>query len=194
MLEYLYISKWIGGLVVRIELKTRLWQLTICLSGKSPDSSHNCLFICKMTLWNSLRINFDLICYIYMIPGGSDGKASAYNVRDPSLIPGSGRSPGEGNGNPFQYSCLENPTDRRVWSAIVHGVTKSQTWLKWLSTADILTEIISFDNFLSFFLSCTETWKSVLQIIVKLRICDRGWDGWIISSTQWTWVWANSRR
>ena len=44
-------------------------------------------------------------------PGGSDGKASAYNVGDPGAIPGSGRSPGEGIGNPLQYSCLENPID-----------------------------------------------------------------------------------
>ena len=44
-------------------------------------------------------------------PGGSDGKASAYNAGDPGSIPGSGRSPGEGNGNPLQYACLENPMD-----------------------------------------------------------------------------------
>ena len=44
-------------------------------------------------------------------PGGSEGKVSAYNIRHPSLIPGSGISPGEGNGNPLQYSCLENPMD-----------------------------------------------------------------------------------
>ena len=49
------------------------------------------------------------------LPGGSDGKASAYNVGDPGSIPGSGRSPGEGNGNPLQYFCLENPMDRRAW-------------------------------------------------------------------------------
>ena len=48
-------------------------------------------------------------------PGGSDGKASAYNAGDPGSIPGSGRSPGEGNGNPFQYSCLENPMEGRAW-------------------------------------------------------------------------------
>ena len=47
-------------------------------------------------------------------PRGSHGKASAYNVGDPDLIPGSGRSTGEGNGNPLQYSCLENPMDRGV--------------------------------------------------------------------------------
>ena len=48
-------------------------------------------------------------------PGDSDGKASAYNVGDLGSIPHSGRSPGEGNGNPLQYSCLENPTDRGAW-------------------------------------------------------------------------------
>ena len=47
-------------------------------------------------------------------PGGSDGKASAYNVGDPGSIPGSGRSPEEGYGNPLEYSCLENPTDGGV--------------------------------------------------------------------------------
>ena len=48
-------------------------------------------------------------------PGGSDGKASACNMGDPGLIPGLGRSAGEGNGNPLQYSCLENPTDGGAW-------------------------------------------------------------------------------
>ena len=48
-------------------------------------------------------------------PGGSDGKAFAYKAGDLGLIPGSERSPGEGNGNPLQYSCLENPMDRGAW-------------------------------------------------------------------------------
>ena len=48
-------------------------------------------------------------------PGGSDGKEVAYDAGDPGLIPGSGRSPGEGLGNPLQYSCLENPMDRGAW-------------------------------------------------------------------------------
>ena len=60
-------------------------------------------------------------------PGGSDGKKSACNVGNPGLIPGLGRSPGEGNGNPLQYSCLEDPMDRGAWWATVHGVTKSWT-------------------------------------------------------------------
>ena len=67
-------------------------------------------------------------------PDGSDGKESACNAGDPGLIPGLGRSPGEGNGNPLQYSCLENPMDRGAWQAIVHGVTNSQTRLKRLGT------------------------------------------------------------
>ena len=62
-------------------------------------------------------------------PGGSDGKVSVYNVGDPGSIPGSGRSPGEGNGNPLQYSCLENSMDRGSWQATVHGVAKSWTRL-----------------------------------------------------------------
>ena len=62
-------------------------------------------------------------------PGGSDSKQSACNVRDLDLIPGLGRSPGEGNGDPLQYSHLENSMDRGAWWAIVHEVTKSQTWL-----------------------------------------------------------------
>ena len=62
-------------------------------------------------------------------PGGSEVKASAYIVGDLGLIPGSGRSPGEGNGNTLQYSCLENPMDGGAWWATVHGVAKSQTRL-----------------------------------------------------------------
>ena len=58
---------------------------------------------------------------------GSDGKASAYNVGDLGSIPGSGRSPGKGNDNPLQYSCLENSTDRGPWQATIHRVPKSQT-------------------------------------------------------------------
>ena len=60
-------------------------------------------------------------------PGGSDGKASAYNAGDPGSIPGLERSSGEGNGDPLQYSCLENPMDGGAWYATVHGVAKSWT-------------------------------------------------------------------
>ena len=62
-------------------------------------------------------------------PGGSVGKESACNAGYPGLIPGLGKSPGERNGNPFQYFCLENPMDRGAWWATVHVVAKSQTQL-----------------------------------------------------------------
>ena len=62
-------------------------------------------------------------------PGGSEDKASACNVGDPGSIPGLGRSPGEGNGNPLQYSCLENPMYGGAWRATVHRVANSRTRL-----------------------------------------------------------------
>ena len=84
-----------------------------------------CIFI-----YVYIYINYNFLkCYImytliYLIyrgfPGGSEGKESACNVGDPGSIPGSGRSPGEGNGNPLQYSCLENAMDRGAWWATAH--------------------------------------------------------------------------
>ena len=62
-------------------------------------------------------------------PGSSAGEESAYEEADLGSIPGSGRSPGEGNGNPLQYSCLENCMDRGAWQATAHGVAKSWTRL-----------------------------------------------------------------
>ena len=75
---------------------------SVCLSLKLNNIIYNI----------SAHINPYAQYFIIWYPGGSDGKASAYNVGDPGSIPGSGRSPGEGNGNPLQYSCLENPMDR----------------------------------------------------------------------------------
>ena len=68
-------------------------------------------------LYNDLKIIFILT----WVPGGSDGKESACSAGDLGSIPGLGRSSGEGNGNPLQYSCLENPISRGAWQAIVHG-------------------------------------------------------------------------
>ena len=83
--------------------------------------------------------NFQIISYLFSssqmvhflkdFPGGSDRKASVYNAGDLGLIPGLGRSPGEGNGNPLQYCCLANPMDRGAWQATAHGVTESRTRL-----------------------------------------------------------------
>ena len=74
-------------------------------------------------------------------PGSSDAKASAYNTGDPGSIPGSGRTPGEGNGTPLQYSCLENSVGRGAWQAPVDGVTRSQTPLSNQARAFIETSI-----------------------------------------------------
>ena len=65
-----------------------------------------------------------MLTWILGFPGGSVGKESACHAGDPVSIPGLGRPPGEGNGNPLQYSYLENPMDRGVWQATVHGVTR----------------------------------------------------------------------
>ena len=73
--------------------------------------------------------HFEKLATICGFPGGSEVKASACNMGDLGSIPGPGRSPGEGNGNPFQYSCLENPMDGGGWWATLHGVAKSRTQL-----------------------------------------------------------------
>ena len=74
----------------------------------------------------------------YFAQFSSDGKASAYSVGDPGLIPGSGRSFGEGNDNLLQYSCLESPMDRGAWQATVHGVAKHRTRLSDFTSAFLL--------------------------------------------------------
>ena len=80
-----------------------------------------------------------VILIISRFPGGSDGKAPPCNVGDPGSIPGLGRSPGKGNSNPLQYSCLENSIDGGAWWAIVHRVAKSQTQLSdFISLREVL--------------------------------------------------------
>ena len=76
-----------------------------------------------------MKTNYNQYLYLPLMgfPDGSDGKDSACNVGDLGSVPGLGRSPGEGNGYPLQYSCLENPMDRGVWWATLHGIVKSQT-------------------------------------------------------------------
>ena len=91
-------------------------------------------------------------------PSGSEVKASACNVGDLGSIPGSGRSPGEGNGNPLQYSCLENPMDRGACWATVHGVTKSQTRLSDFTHSALLTMLKPLTVWI------TTNWK-ILQVM-----------------------------
>ena len=106
------------------------------------------LFFCQYLspsyiLYNLLTfvyICLPLECYLGF-PGGAVVKnlpASAGDSRDASSIPGSGSSPGVGNGNPLQYPCLENSMDRGAWGATVHGVTKSWTWLSDYHTHNVI--------------------------------------------------------
>ena len=74
-------------------------------------------------------------------PGSSDGKESACNAGDRGSIPGSGKSPGEGNGNPLQYSCLENTTDRGAWQVTPHGVEESNVTERLTHTVDIYLDL-----------------------------------------------------
>ena len=97
---------------------TRSWTWLKLLSSSSSSSNE-----CLMDPWRRsgqecyYLENFPINFYIHLIcfPSGSDGRASACNVGVPGSIPGSGRSPGEGNGNPLQYSCLDNSMDRGAW-------------------------------------------------------------------------------
>ena len=86
-------------------------------------------FLIYSTNPGSGNVNLCTWVHINDFPGGPDGKVSAYNVGDLSSIPRSERFPGEGNSNPLQYSCLENPIDAGAWKTAVHGVAKSQTQL-----------------------------------------------------------------
>ena len=85
-----------------------------------------------LTYWIYLLV---LIAFVWSVsgfldfPGGSDSKESACNAGDPGSVPGLGRSPGEGNGYPLQYTCLENSMDRGASQATIHGVTKNRKWL-----------------------------------------------------------------
>ena len=109
------------------------------------------------------------MCQALWFPRGSDGNVSSRNAGDLGSIPGSGRAPGEGNGNPLQYSCLENSMDGGAWWATVHWVTKSWTQLS---------------NFTFTFKHCvngfTLLWK--LFSMMKMRIC-RNWN----AEGMWNW-------
>ena len=82
-----------------------------------------CVCVCVYTALLGRQV------YVRGFPGDLDGKESACNTGDPGSIPGSGRSRGEGNGNPLQYSCLENSMDRGAWRATAWGVAQSQRQL-----------------------------------------------------------------
>ena len=122
------------------------------------------------------------------LPWWLSGKEPAFNVGDQGSIPGLGRSPGGGRGNPLQYSCLENSMDRGAWWATVHRVAKSQIWLKWLSSSgiyisrvysqflSIMFNICSSSSFISLMCYMSHLFKLVSEYIITevsiLRLMD----------------------
>ena len=93
-----------------------------------------------MSLRNTIASCFEGGFLSVGVPGGSEGKESACNVGDLGSIPGLGRSPGEGNGNPLQYCCLENPNGQKTWWATVHMITMSWTRLSNFSFLNVTGE------------------------------------------------------
>ena len=150
------IFTWICPMSVQLSLYTfcphnifeREPRVKYVLEGICWRPSRWCFCI---TIYDPLTLVFTLD-----FPRGSDGKASAYNAGDPGSIPKSGRSPGERNGNPLQYSCLENPTDGGAWWATFHGVIKSQTWL-------------SDSTFFSL-----SPWSVILLLVLKCMVAGSG--------------------
>ena len=121
---FLFIGKlWVKSNRLVIPSNSLLEVVYVCLYTK-PWHSENTSAIYILLLW--IPSSYGII---RGFPGSSEVKVSACNVGDPGSIPGSGRSPGEGNGNPLQYSCLENPMDRGTWWATVHGVAESRARL-----------------------------------------------------------------
>ena len=121
-------NPWVGKIPWR-----RQWQPTPVLL---PGESHGGRSLVGYSPWGrrvghdwATSLSLSVLFEYHSVYGGLDGKASAYNAGDPGSIPGLGRSPGEGNGNPLQYSCLKNPMDGGAWLATVHGVEKSRTRL-----------------------------------------------------------------
>ena len=132
-----------------------------------------------------------LFCIPPRLSGGLDSEESACNIEDPSLISRSGRSHGEGNDNPLQYSCLENSMDRGAWQATVQGVTKSRTRLtdsaerltlfifskKTWSVCDskCLLELSLQNIFLYAFLTLYCTWPPIFFLAVNWTNWEKNW-------------------
>ena len=115
---------------LKVRLETRIPVLFCRKLPKAPKSSRmrtvgtkpNHIWL-YLWVWHSLHCFWMIHCICWQA-SISVSKESACNAEDPASIPGSGRSPGEGNGNPLQYSCLENPMDRGAWQATVYEITR----------------------------------------------------------------------
>ena len=115
-----------------------LWKNIFCLELVRADGNLEICLVLNLSLiimeivlshhWNRVTtVCHNTSLLLFDFPGGSQGKASTCNMEGPGSISRSGKSPGEGNSNPLQYSYLENPMDRGAWQATVHRVTESDT-------------------------------------------------------------------
>ena len=114
-----------------------IWKFSVYILLKSSLENFEHYFA---SMWNECNC---VLVWIFF-PGGSEVKASASNAGDLGSIPGSGRSPGEGSGNPRQYSCLENPMNRWAWWDTVFGITVRHVWAH--THLDILPKYKEFEQ------------------------------------------------
>ena len=130
-----FVSLYYGKKGEKISHKDLYWVFhthllqSLCMIRKFRDLQKQVRTRAFSSVMRQNRILVKRYLYCLNFPGGSGSKASVYNVGDPGLSPGQGRSAGEGNGNPLQYYCLENHMDRGAWQATVYGVVKSRTRL-----------------------------------------------------------------
>ena len=105
-----------------------------------------------------------------IFPFGSAGKESAHNSGDMGLVPGLGRSPGEGNGSPLKYSCLKNPMERGAWWATIHTVAKSHEWATWIWSKYDICSMWMMDTQIPILLCIFFNWG-----IIALQCCVNLW-------------------
>ena len=148
-----------------------------------PEDTHRqmtstlSLFFKLNSLAVACRLSCPVTCGIlvpWCFPGGSDGKESVYNAGDLDLIPGLGRSSGEGSGNTLQYSCLGNPMDRGAWQATVRGAAKSLTQRDQTHKPCITKQILNLDHQQSpwpvLLIKVSKSWKTEDEQLLRLEM------------------------